>query len=136
MAAKVGQKVKAGAVVIRRVGGAALTKAKEALAKANTRVRALGKNTAGKGGSVVTVLEVVGGGASAGAIKVYYPEVMGIDTRIIAGGAMLAAGLLAPISPKIAGHIMAVGSGIAAGYAQDMTEDILDGDGAAAPAGE
>lgn len=127
--AKTIAKVKAGAVVVRRVGGAALKKAQEGLAKANTRLRNLSKNAGGKGGSMVSTLETVGGGAAAGAIKVYAPEVMGIDTRLIVGGGGIVAALLAPISPKLAAHALSIAAGIAAGYAQDMTEDLLDGNG-------
>lgn len=124
-------KVKAGAVRVVHVGKKALATAQAQLSKARAATANLRKNMGGKGGGMLTTLEVVGGGGTAGAIKVYAPEIMGVDTRIIAGGLGVVAGLFAPISPKISNHVMAVCSGILAGYTQDVVEDLLDGDGAA-----
>jgi hypothetical protein len=126
------QKAKAVATKIVHVGKKALADTREQLARARAATANLRKNMGGKGGGMLTTLEVVGGGGAAGAAKVYMPEVMGIDTRLIAGAVGVLGGLFAPISPKISGHIMAVSSGILAGYTQDVVEDLLDGDEAAA----
>jgi len=124
------QKAKAVVTKVVHVGKAKLAAAQAQLATARKTAAALRRNAGGKGGGLVTTLEVVGGGAAAGAAKVYAPEVMGIDTRLLVGAAGVAAALFAPISPKLAGHAMAFGSGILAGYTQDVVEDMLDGDGA------
>lgn len=113
------------------VGKAKLAAATAQLAKAKATASKLRANAGGKGGGVLAVVETIGGGAGAGAIKVYAPEVMGLDTRLLVGGLGVLGGLFAPISPKLAGHAMTVCGGILAGYTQDVVEDLLDGDGEA-----
>ena len=82
--------------------------------------QALGMGT--YGGAVV----VAGGGAAAGIVTELFPSVAGIDTRLIAGAALVAWGAMSKAGAAQIGAAM--GSGMLACYAEDLSSAAVSGE--------
>ena len=82
--------------------------------------QALGMGT--YGGAVV----VAGGGAAAGIVTELFPSVAGIDPRLIAGAALVAWGAMSKAGAAQIGAAM--GSGMLACYAEDLSSAAVSGE--------
>ncbi len=116
----------------RRSGASpALKKAQGQLVNLRSRLRKKGSTSGvqavGKDFKTAAKLAVsVNAGAGiAGAINVYQPTVAGIDTRLVAGSALIAAGAMM-LKGDMAAMAVCAGSGILAGYTQDSVQAMLE----------
>ncbi len=102
----------------------ALADTKKQLATARAKATELKKAAIAPATAAYTAGGVAGGGALAGALQVGAPTVAGLDTRLL-GGLLLVtiAGLSRGPSASL---VCNVGSGLLAGYAQDLTAQALD----------
>jgi len=76
----------------------------------SARYRKLKTNAASSGSVMKTTALTSTGGAAAGALNAYYPEVMGVPSPLIAGAAMVAYAAFSG-DDKWGGHIAAIGAG-------------------------
>ncbi len=72
-------------------------------------------------------LTVAGGGAIAGVTSELFPSIMGVDTRLIAGAALVAWGGMSKADP--AQIAACLGSGMLACYAEDIASGVVGGEG-------
>jgi len=79
------------------------------------------------GGAVV----VAGGGAAAGVVGELFPSVGGIDTRLLAGAALVVWGAMSKGPGAQIGAAM--GSGMLACYAEDLASAMVSGEGLTIP---
>ena len=87
--------------------------------------QALGMGT--YGGAVV----VAGGGAAAGVVGELFPSVAGVDTRLIAGAALVVWGAMSAAKGAQIGAAM--GSGMLACYAEDLASAAVSGEALTIP---
>ena len=105
----------------------ALNKVKKQLAAAQSKSRALRKQVkAGKGAgaTVGAAACVTAGGAAAGAVSVYMPQVVGISTPLVAGAGLVVASAFIR-DQKIAGPAACLGSGMLAAWAAGHTANFV-----------
>lgn len=119
--------VSAPAPMVRRGPSPALTRTTAALEAARTKMRSLRENAGGKGGNLEAAGATIAGGAISGALKAKFPEVAGFDTRWIAGGLGVGAGLFL-VKGRLGGAVLNAGAGVLACSVSDVVEDWLDGD--------
>jgi hypothetical protein len=97
---------------------------KKQLTAARSKVRELKKASVAPAAAVYTAGGVTGGGALAGVLQVTAPTLAGADSRLL-GGLLLVVIAAASRGPS-ASLVCNVGSGLLAGYAQDLTAQALD----------
>lgn len=101
---------------------AALTRSRKALAAARVR----GK---GKGGTMFQgATTALGGGAVSGVVMAYMPAVGPVDSRLLVGGALVAAGAWLLPQGKMATGAICAGAGTLACYVSDMIESMISGE--------
>ena len=109
----------------RRRTSPALTKLKGELAKSRKSASALrrkakGNFFSGSGIKPMAALTIAGGGAAAGASKVYMPTIGGFSTALVGGAGLVAASMFMDddaISPALG----AIGAGMLAAWASDAS---------------
>jgi len=107
----------------------ALNKVKKQLAAAQAKSRSLRKEVKsgkGMGNTVGAAACVTAGGAAAGAVSVYMPQVVGLSTPLVAGAGLVVASAIIK-DPKIAGPAACLGSGMLAAWAAGQTANMLSG---------
>ncbi len=107
-----------------------LRKTEASLARARSQLR---KARAGAKGAQPVLMEaaaVTAGGAAAGAVEAYMPDgIMGIDTSLIAGLGLVAAGVYLNTGSgnvQTAKVTTCLGSGMLAAWAADLTSGMLE----------
>jgi hypothetical protein len=124
-----------GPAYVRRKGTSpALRKVREQLAssrKSNAAARKKLKSNffSGSGIKIGAVLTISGGGAAAGAARVYMPTVFGFSTPLVLGAGLTAASMVMG-DDKIAPMLGAIGAGMLSASAADITESMLGGEAA------
>ena len=73
---------------------------------------------------LTAVATIAAGGALAGASNVYFPSIMGFDSKLIAGAALIATGSFLK-NPTTAGVLGCLGSGMLSVATSEITEDFL-----------
>lgn len=118
----------------RRRSSGALTKIKTELAREKGRMRAFraktkgGNFVSGSGLKIGATAAIVGGGAMHGAAESYMPEIAGIPTPWILGGALVGAGLfLSKSNEDLSGILGCIGSGMLAASASEFTANMIGG---------
>ena len=109
--------------VVRRGPSPALNSARNQIASLRTRlktVRAKARNN--QTGSMEGSVAIVAGGAAAGAVQAYYPDVAGIDSRLIGGAAFILLGTYG-MEGRTGALTTLAGAGMLAGYVQDFVAD-------------
>ena len=109
----------------RRKTSPALTKLKGELAKSRKTSSALRKRYkgnffSGSGIKPMAVLTITGGGAAAGASKIYMPTIMGFSTPLVAGAGLVAASMLMK-DDTYAPALGAIGAGMLSAWASDAS---------------
>jgi len=105
----------------------ALSSAQAQIKRYRTKAASIRKQAAAPASSIMSAASITAGGAAGGAVQVYMPQVMGIDSRWIAGAALVAAAAFQGTA-KWAPSACLFGSGILAGAAQDFTAELLTAD--------
>lgn len=115
--------------VVRRSGPSpALARTQKALEAARAATRRARENASGKGASIEAAVATVAGGASAGAVRAYMPEIAGFDSTLVLGAGLTAAGIFG-VKGKIGGYLVNAGSGMLAVGVAELVEDMLGGSG-------
>ncbi len=100
-----------------------LKKAEMNLRAANARVRKLKASTAAPAAVAMHSATITAGGAGSGVVSAYFPTVMGIDSRLILGAAVVGVG--AWKGDKTGAMMALFGSGFLAAAASDFTESMF-----------
>ena len=100
------------------------------LAKTKGRLRSARARTKGSGGAIEPVAIVSAGSALSGVLVARYPTVGPVDSRLVAGGALVAAGLFLLKKPLWKQRAILAGAGVLSPFVADMAE------GFATPASE
>jgi len=112
---------------------AALNKIKKQLSAAKSRTAVYRKKAANPAMKLGATVAIAAGGAADGAAAAYMPEIMGFNTGLIAGVALVGASTL--IKDKtVAGGAACLGAGMLAAWASKTTETMLVAQAPAAPA--
>jgi hypothetical protein len=109
-----------------------LRKTEANLARTRASLRKLRAQSKGAQGPLTETAAITAGGAAAGFAQGMYPDgIFGIDPALIAGGALVVAGIyLAGNGQGTTGKVSTyVGSGMLAAWAADFTSDMLDQEG-------
>jgi len=115
--------------VKRRGPSPLLKKAQARLAATRASLRKARQNSGGKSSALITVAANVAGGAVAGVITAMLPNVGPVDTRLLAGAGLVAAGAFV-VKGKWGGWMMIAGGAVLACYASDVAEGIFTKDAA------
>jgi len=112
---------------------AALKKIQKQLSAAKSRTAVYRKKAANPAMKLGATVAIAAGGAADGAAAAYMPEIMGFNTGLIAGVALVGASTL--IKDKtVAGGAACLGAGMLAAWASKTTENMLVAQAPAAPA--
>jgi hypothetical protein len=128
MATKIGMRRKTARRAFRP--NRAVTKLKDQLQKANSQKRQFAKKAKeAEGGKVSGAVCVTAGGAAAGAVSVYMPQVAGFQTPLVVGAGLVVASVFIK-DAGIAGPVACLGSGMLAAWASGATSSMLSGQSA------
>ena len=115
----------------RRGPSPALKKAQAQVQGLRSRIRNIRSNGTGVAAvqantkvAAQTAAFVAGGGVAAGAVQAYYPNVAGMDTRLVGGLALIATGAMF-LKGDVGAAAVCVGAGMLAGQLQDFTAETL-----------
>jgi hypothetical protein len=103
----------------------ALNKAYSQLAKTRTALASARRRSQGSAGAVEPVLCVAGGAALSGALAAKKPQLGPVDSRLVAGGGLVAAGLFGPKDKKWKVRLILAGAGALAPVVAEGVEGAL-----------
>jgi len=112
--------------VVRRGPTPALLNAQKKLMQTKAALARSRSNAKGNLKVAPKAISTVAGGGIAGALQAFYPDVAGMDSRLIAGGLGLMLGAFG-LKGKNAEYVICASAGTLACWAQDQTEMMLAG---------